>query len=80
MSLLLCYIVASTYSTLRGPCEKSKMVSFTTSRMKNTYAPYARSKFFDKIIVFGLAWSACFFFCSFLFSFSNLLQSFYGSL
>ena len=50
------------HNTLTVPCEKSKMVSFASSIMKNIEGPAARSKFPVKLIcyiAFGSASSAC---------------------
>ena len=50
------------YNTLTVPCEKSKMVSFASSIMKNIAAPAVQSRFPVKLIcciAFGSASSAC---------------------
>ena len=50
------------HDTFTATCEKSKMVSFAASMMKNIVCPSARSKFFVKLIycnAFGSASSAC---------------------
>ena len=49
-------------NTFTVPCEKSKMVSFASSIMKNIVAPAAQSRFPVKLIcciAFGSASSAC---------------------
>ena len=61
------------YNTLTVSCEKSKMVSFASSIMKNIVAPAARSRFPVKLI-----------FCildqhQMLVVLLNLLLSFYGN-
>ena len=55
-------VVEHTYITLTFPCEKFKMVSFTSSIMKNIVAFPSRSRFAVKLIcciVFGSTSSAC---------------------
>ena len=49
------------FNTFTVPCEKSKIVSFTSSRMKNTDVSSAQSAFPVKLIcyiAFGSAWPA----------------------
>ena len=51
------------HNTFTVPCEKSKMVSFVSSLMKNIVAPSSLSRFPVKLIwriAFGSASSACF--------------------
>ena len=58
------------YKTLTIPCEKSKIVSFASSEMKNIVVFSSQSRFPGKIvycIAFELASSAC--------CYLNLLQS-----
>ena len=55
-------IVEHIHNTFTVPCEKSKMVSFASSIMKNIVAPAAQSRFPVKLIcciAFGSASSAC---------------------
>ena len=49
------------FNTFTVPCEKSKIVSFTSSRMKNADVSSAQSAFPVKLIcyiAFGSAWPA----------------------
>ena len=46
------------HDTFTATCEKSKMVWFAASMMKNIVCPSARSKFFVKLIYCNAFWSA----------------------
>ena len=62
------------HNTFTFPCEKSKMVSFASSKMKNIVAPAAQYRFSLKLndcIDFGSASSVC--------CLLNLLLSFYSN-